>query len=96
MNILEIEQKTKAVVCHYLSIDESKVKLRKTLRKLGADSLDVVEIFMELEKEFGIDFVPIFPNTLYSKSIGSICKYIEKKLLEKTGKDWKTKNRIKR
>jgi len=86
MEILEIEQKTKAIVSHYLSIDESKVKLRKSLRKLGADSLDTVEIFMELEHEFGVEFVPSFPNKIYSKSIGSICEYIEKILIKKAEK----------
>ena len=76
MDILEIEQKTIAVVGFCLSIDESKIRTRDTLSKLGADSLDMVEIFMELEENFGIEFMPDYPNKIYFKSISSISKYI--------------------
>ncbi|MFJ8261568.1 acyl carrier protein [Rummeliibacillus sp. NPDC094406] len=47
-----IERVTKVVVDR-LGVDESEVKLEASFRDdLGADSLDVVELVMELEEEF--------------------------------------------
>lgn len=38
-----------------LSIDKSRVHPTSTLADLGADSLDIVEIVMKLEEQFGIE-----------------------------------------
>ncbi len=50
-----IADKVKAIIVDKLGVDESKVTPEaKFSDDLGADSLDTVELIMELEKEFGI------------------------------------------
>ena len=51
----ELERVTKIIVDR-LGVDESEVKLESSFKDdLGADSLDVVELVMELEDEFGME-----------------------------------------
>ena len=50
-----LERVTKVIVDR-LGVDESEVKLEASFREdLGADSLDVVELVMELEDEFDME-----------------------------------------
>lgn len=50
-----IERITKIIVDR-LGVDEAEVKLEATFKEdLGADSLDVVELVMELEDEFDVE-----------------------------------------
>ena len=50
-----VERVTKVVVDR-LGVDESEIKLEASFRDdLGADSLDVVELVMELEDEFDLE-----------------------------------------
>ena len=47
--------KIKEIVIDKLGVDDSKITLEaKFIEDLGADSLDTVELIMELEKEFDI------------------------------------------
>ena len=51
----EIEARVKAIIVDKLGVDESEVTPNASFTNdLGADSLDTVELIMELEKEFGI------------------------------------------
>ena len=51
----EIEARVKAIIVDKLGVDESEVTANASFTNdLGADSLDTVELIMELEKEFGI------------------------------------------
>jgi acyl carrier protein len=51
----DLEAKVKAVIVDKLGVDESEVTLEANFTNdLGADSLDTVELIMELEKAFGI------------------------------------------
>ena len=48
-------ERVSKVIVDRLGVDESEVKLEASFREdLGADSLDVVELVMELEDEYGI------------------------------------------
>ncbi|GAK00276.1 MULTISPECIES: acyl carrier protein [Geomicrobium] len=50
-----LERVTKIIVDR-LSVEESEVKMESTFKEdLGADSLDVVELVMELEDEFDLE-----------------------------------------
>lgn len=50
-----LERITKIVIDR-LEVEESEVKLEASFKEdLGADSLDVVELVMELEDEFGME-----------------------------------------
>jgi len=69
-------EKVKKILADHLEIDENEIDEETTLDDLGVDSLDAVEIVMELEDEFGIE--------IQSDEIGSSVKdfvdYIESKL----------------
>ncbi|MGL5821757.1 MAG: acyl carrier protein [Sarcina sp.] len=47
-------EKIRAIICDKLEIDEDKVTLETTFDELGADSLDLFEVIMDMEDEFGI------------------------------------------
>lgn len=50
----DIEQKVKAIIMEQLGVSEEEVKLEASfVDDLGADSLDLVELVMALEEEFG-------------------------------------------
>ena len=51
----EITNKVKAIIVDKLGVDESEVTPQASFTNdLGADSLDSVELIMELEKEFDV------------------------------------------
>ena len=51
----EIEERVTAIIVDKLGVNASEVKPEATFAQdLGADSLDTVELIMEIEKEFGI------------------------------------------
>ena len=51
----DIQNRVKAIIVDKLGVDESEVTPGATFTNdLGADSLDTVELIMELEKEFNI------------------------------------------
>ncbi len=51
-----VEEKVKHIIVEQLGVDEEEVKPGASfVDDLGADSLDVVELVMALEEEFGIE-----------------------------------------
>ena len=51
----EIADKVKAIIVEKLGVEDSEVTLKASFTNdLGADSLDTVELIMELEKSFNI------------------------------------------
>ena len=51
----EIEARVKAIIVDKLGVDEAEGSSNaRFTNDLGADSLDTVELIMELEKEFGM------------------------------------------
>ncbi len=55
MSELEIAQKVKEIIVEKLGVDEKGVTPEASFTAdLGADSLDTVELIMDLEKEFDI------------------------------------------
>lgn len=51
----ETAQKINSIIAEKLHIDASSIKPESTLQDLGADSLDMVDIVMKVEEEFGIE-----------------------------------------
>ena len=52
----DVNERVKKIVVEHLGVDESKVTENASfIDDLGADSLDIVELVMEFEKEFNID-----------------------------------------
>lgn len=51
-----VEERVKHIIVEQLGVDEDEVKPEATfVDDLGADSLDVVELVMALEEEFGLE-----------------------------------------
>ena len=69
-------EKVKTIVCDKLGVDESKVKETASfVNDLGADSLDVVEFVMEVEKEFNITIPD--EDAVELEKVGDAVKYID-------------------
>ncbi|MGE5653640.1 MAG: acyl carrier protein [Bacillota bacterium] len=53
---MEIFEKVKAIVVQQLGVEEEKVTMEASFKSdLGADSLDLVELVMALEEEYGLE-----------------------------------------
>ena len=51
-----VDEKVKHIIVEQLGVDEEEVKAEASfVDDLGADSLDVVELVMALEEEFGLE-----------------------------------------
>lgn len=56
MSVAETYDKVKGIIAEKLGVDESEVGRETSfVEDLGADSLDLVELIMALEDEFGIE-----------------------------------------
>ena len=52
----DIAERVKKIVVEHLSVDEGKVtESASFIDDLGADSLDIVELVMAFEEEFGVE-----------------------------------------
>lgn len=73
-----LERVTKVIVDR-LNVDEDKVTLEASFRDdLNADSLDVVELVMELEDEFDMEISDEDAEKI--ATVGDAIKYIESKI----------------
>ncbi len=53
---MDVYEMVKKIIMERLDVEEDKVTYEASIRDdLGADSLDLVEIVMELEDEFGVE-----------------------------------------
>jgi len=56
MTAEQVLEKVKKIIVDRLGVDESTVQLTSSIQNdFGADSLDMVELIMEIEDEFGIE-----------------------------------------
>ena len=78
-----VNEKVKAIVAEKLGIDiEMVVDSANFQSDLGADSLDIVELVMDFEKEFGIE-IPDDDAGENIVTVADAIRYIEKKVQEK-------------
>ena len=71
-----IDQRVKDIIVEQLGVKPDQVTPEaKFVEDLGADSLDIVELIMALEEEFGIEV----PDEQAEKllNVGDVVKYIE-------------------
>ena len=72
-----IQDKTRALIAQKLSLNESEITPEKSLKNdLGADSLDIVEVSMMLEREFNVKFSE--EDMANVKTVGDLYQLIEK------------------
>lgn len=71
----DILDRVKKIVIDRLGVDEEKVTLEASFKDdLGADSLDVVELVMELEDEFDLEISDEDAEKI--TSVGEVVTYI--------------------
>lgn len=77
----EIEKKVGEIIADKLGIDESELKPEAVLSTdFMADSLDAVEICIELEKEFGIEIEDECFDTVHTLKMSDLYDLVGEKL----------------
>lgn len=72
----EIATKVKAIIVEKLGVDEKDVTPEASFTNdLGADSLDIVELIMDLEKDFEVTIPESEAENI--ATVGDAIKYIE-------------------
>lgn len=69
-------EKVRNLLADHLEMDVEEITEATTFDDLGVDSLDTVEIMMEMEDEFGIEIKPAEAG----KSVAELVKYIDSAL----------------
>ena len=72
-----VEERAKDIVAEQLNVDKEKIKRESNfVNDLGADSLDTVELVMELEEEFDISIADDAAEKI--QTVGEAIEHIEK------------------
>ncbi len=75
----DYEARVKKIIASTLNISEEKIKLEdKIIEDLSADSLDVIELIMNLEEEFGIKIQDEESELI--TTVGQAVEYVQNKL----------------
>jgi acyl carrier protein len=74
----QIFERITALVAEKLTIDRSTITLESTMQDLGADSLDMVEIIMQIEEEFSIEINDADAENLHT--MRDVVHYIQGRL----------------
>jgi acyl carrier protein len=82
MTVPSVEERVIDIVCENLGVNKEQVT-RKTsfIEDIGADSLDIVELIMELEEEFEINIPDEQAEKI--KTVGEAIDYIEAEIKKK-------------
>ena len=76
----DVAAKVKEIIVEKLGVDPSEVTENASFTNdLGADSLDIVELVMDFEKQFGIE-IPDDDAGDNIATVGDAIKYIEEKV----------------
>ena len=71
-----IKDRVKEIVCEQLGVSAEEVTPEASfIEDLGADSLDIVELVMALEEEFGLDIPDEDADKL--KTVGDAMNYLQ-------------------
>jgi len=75
---MDIEKEVKAIIVEQLGVELEEIKLESSfIYDLGADSLDAVEIVLQLEEKFELEISDEDAKNIIS--VGSAIKYIKEK-----------------
>jgi acyl carrier protein len=78
----EVTQKIKEIIMERLGVSEEKITPQASfINDLGADSLDTVELMMELEEAFDVSIEDEEAEKI--QTVQDAVDYLEKKLAEK-------------
>ena len=79
---MSVEQKVIEIVCEHLAVNKEQVtRSTNFIEDIGADSLDIVELIMELEEEFDIQIPDDQAEKI--KTVGEAIDYIQKEIDKK-------------
>jgi acyl carrier protein len=80
---VSVEQKVIEIVCEHLAVNKEQVTRNTNfIEDIGADSLDIVELIMELEEEFDIQIPDDQAEKI--KTVGEAIDYIERETKKKS------------
>lgn len=69
-------EKVREILCEQLDYDEEMITMESSIvDDLGADSLDVVDLIMQLEEEFELEIPDEEIENI--KTVGDLVKYVE-------------------
>ena len=68
-----IFEEIREVICEQLGIEKEDVKLETTFEELGADSLDLFQVVIEIEEKYGIQL----ENAESIKSVKDAVDFVE-------------------
>ena len=70
-------EKVQSMIAELMVIDKNKIKGEsKFIEDLKADSLDIVQMLIAMENEFGVEFDDDEMHSI--KSVGDVVRYLEK------------------
>lgn len=69
-------EKIKSVIASQLGIEEGEIEINTSFEDLGVDSLDLFQIIIELEEEFGVQV----EDAESIKTVQDAVNYIEEKI----------------
>ncbi|MFN3598346.1 MAG: acyl carrier protein [Aquificaceae bacterium] len=76
---MDMEQRIKEIIADQLGVEEDKLNpSAKFVEDLGADSLDVVELIMAFEEEFGIEIPDEDAEKI--RTVGDVIDYLKEKV----------------
>lgn len=79
---MSVEERVYHIVSDSLGVDKASLKRSSSfVEDIGADSLDIVELIMELEEEFSIQIPDEEAQKI--KTVGEAITYIERELNKK-------------
>ena len=71
-----IFEEIKKVICEQLEVEPEEVTMDTTFEDLGADSLDLFQVVIEIEERYGIQLEEVESI----KSVRDAVEYVEKKV----------------
>lgn len=80
----EIESGVREVIARCMQLKTDEVKNDDLMKEdIGCDSIDCVEIVMELEKEFDINIPDNEVDAAAGWTVSELCDYVEERLKER-------------
>ncbi|WP_461830065.1 acyl carrier protein [Aquifex sp.] len=76
---MSLEERVKEIIAEQLGVEKEKITPEaKFIEDLGADSLDVVELIMAFEEEFGIEIPDEDAEKI--QTVGDVIAYLKEKV----------------